>query len=186
MANGNRKNANETHGTVFSIHTGNQIVPYPPDGVPEGTVGFSSETELAALSAGWPARMLIDIWNRLPGVTSVSKFTDRKTAVRRIWQTVSRLETSEAWQIPVAQGTKTRKRAGNEKQPPTQAAGTKREQIIALLKRPEGATLKAIMAETGWQAHSVRGFVSGQLTKKMGFRVKSFKRDGERVYRIRT
>jgi hypothetical protein len=57
---------------------------------------------------------------------------------------------------------------------------------MALLKRPEGATLKAIMAATGWQAHSVRGFLSGQLNKRMGLKVKSFKRDGERVYRVRS
>ena len=49
---------------------------------------------------------------------------------------------------------------------------------------PAGSTLKAIMRATGWQAHSVRGFVSGQLGKKMGLRVKSFRREGERVYRV--
>jgi hypothetical protein len=41
------------------------------------------------------------------------------------------------------------------------------------------------MAMTGWQSHSVRGFISAQLTKKLGLRVQSFTRDGERVYRIR-
>jgi hypothetical protein len=56
--------------------------------------------------------------------------------------------------------------------------------VIALLQQPTGASLKAIMQATGWQAHSVRGFVSGQLGKKMGLRVSSFQREGERVYRI--
>jgi len=46
------------------------------------------------------------------------------------------------------------------------------------------ATLSDIMAETGWQAHSVRRFISGQLSKRDGFRIKSFKGGGERVYRI--
>jgi hypothetical protein len=55
-----------------------------------------------------------------------------------------------------------------------------------MLKRPEGATLTAIMTATGWQAHSVRGFISGQLTKKSHFKVKSFQRNGERVYGIRS
>jgi hypothetical protein len=41
------------------------------------------------------------------------------------------------------------------------------------------------MAATGWQAHSVRGFISGQLIKKLGLRVRSFRRDGERVYAIK-
>jgi hypothetical protein len=41
------------------------------------------------------------------------------------------------------------------------------------------------MRATDWQAHSVRGFISGQLGKKMGLRVRSFERDGERVYHIK-
>jgi hypothetical protein len=62
---------------------------------------------------------------------------------------------------------------------------TKAGQILALLKQPTGATLKAIMIATGWQAHSVRGFVSGHLIKKLGLRVKSFRRDGGRVYAVK-
>jgi hypothetical protein len=63
-------------------------------------------------------------------------------------------------------------------------AATKAATIIALLKEPSGGTLKAIMAATGWQPHSVRGFISAQLVKKRKLKVKSFKRDGERVYKI--
>jgi hypothetical protein len=61
---------------------------------------------------------------------------------------------------------------------------TKAEKIIALLREPKGATLQAIMAATGWQPHSVRGFISAQLMKKRKLRVKSFKRADERVYKI--
>jgi hypothetical protein len=57
--------------------------------------------------------------------------------------------------------------------------------VIELLRQPTGASLKAIMVAIGWQAHSVRGFISGQLGKKMGLRVRSFQRDGERVYAIK-
>jgi hypothetical protein len=53
------------------------------------------------------------------------------------------------------------------------------------LKQPAGGTLKAITVATGWQAHSVRGFISWHLVKKLGYRVKSFRRDGERVYAIK-
>ena len=63
---------------------------------------------------------------------------------------------------------------------------TKTATIVTLLKRPGGATLKQLMDATGWQSHSIRGFVSAQLTKRMGLRVRSFKRDGERIYQIRT
>ena len=54
-----------------------------------------------------------------------------------------------------------------------------------MLERPQGATLKAIMRATGWQTHSVRGFISGQLKKKMGLKVRSSKREGECVYSIK-
>ena len=55
----------------------------------------------------------------------------------------------------------------------------------ARLRQSEGATLKDIMKATGWQAHSVRGFISGSLGKKMGLNVESFKRPyGERAYRV--
>ena len=67
-----------------------------------------------------------------------------------------------------------------------QGRATKAAQILALLKQPGGATLNAIVAATGWQAHSVRGFISGHLVKKMKLRVKSLRRDGERVYAIKS
>jgi hypothetical protein len=63
--------------------------------------------------------------------------------------------------------------------------GSKTAKIIDLLQRPGGVTLKELIKATGWQAHSVRGFLSGTLGKKMGTPVKSSKRaDGERAYRL--
>jgi hypothetical protein len=64
-------------------------------------------------------------------------------------------------------------------------AGSKTSAILDLLHRAKGATLAEIMEATSWQAHSVRGFISGTLGKKMGLSVKSEKReDGTRVYSI--
>ena len=61
----------------------------------------------------------------------------------------------------------------------------KKAEVIAMMKRAKGATLAEIMKATGWQAHSVRGFLSGTLGKKMGLALESTKReDGERQYRI--
>ena len=58
--------------------------------------------------------------------------------------------------------------------------------MLELLKRPGGATLKGIMAATGWQAHSVRGFISGTLGKKLGLAVESAKgENGERTYSLK-
>jgi hypothetical protein len=59
--------------------------------------------------------------------------------------------------------------------------------VLELLKRPSGVTLKGIMAATGWQAHSVRGFISGTLGKKLGLAVESTKgEDGERTYSLKS
>ena len=69
--------------------------------------------------------------------------------------------------------------------PSTQRAGTKQAQIIALLQRPEGATIAEIVAATLWQAHSARGLISGVLKKKLRLVVGSTKEDGRgAVYRI--
>ena len=54
-------------------------------------------------------------------------------------------------------------------------AGTKQAQIIALLQRPEGASIAEIVAATGWQAHSARGMISGALKKKLGLAITSRK-----------
>lgn len=56
--------------------------------------------------------------------------------------------------------------------------------IIKLLKRPEGATLEQMMDSTGWQKHSIRGFMAGTLKKKHGLTAVSAKVDGSRTYRV--
>jgi hypothetical protein len=129
----------------------------------DSSVSFATERDLSKLAAHWPARHLVDIWNHLPNVNAVTRFTDRRTAVRRIWAKIQEIEPRE--------------------KPP--APATKVEQIVALLKGPSGASLRAIMELTGWQPHSVRGFISAQLSKRMRLKIQSFKRDGERIYRIR-
>jgi hypothetical protein len=64
--------------------------------------------------------------------------------------------------------------------------GSKTAKVLDLLKRPEGATLKELMKITAWQAHSVRGFLSGTVGKKMGLAVTSSKgEDGERSYSVK-
>jgi hypothetical protein len=63
--------------------------------------------------------------------------------------------------------------------------GSKTATILDLLRRAKGTTLAEIMEASSWQAHSVRGFISGTLGKKMGLTVNSEKReDGTRVYSI--
>jgi hypothetical protein len=67
------------------------------------------------------------------------------------------------------------------------AAGheTKHARVIAMLRKPAGATIAAIMAVTDWQQHSVRGFLAGVVRKKLGLNLVSDQTDKGRVYRIK-
>ena len=69
---------------------------------------------------------------------------------------------------------------------PEARQGSKKAEVLDLMRRKQGATLAEIMEQTGWQPHTVRGFVSGTLNKKMGLEVESFRNaDKERAYRIK-
>ena len=63
------------------------------------------------------------------------------------------------------------------------AKNTKTHLILSLLRRKSGATIGELVAATSWQRHSIRGFVC-RLPARFGVRVKSFKRNGEQVYKI--
>ena len=94
-------------------------------------------------------------------------------------------------QRPKSSPTPSSKRKGKPEPPNKQAlkpqlALTGRAvQVVAMRKQAGGATVKQIMKTTGWQAHSVRGFISGVLRKKLGLKVESKKHDGERHYSVR-
>ena len=174
---------------IFAIDADNTIAVFtsaekPP---PKGRAArFTNQKQYAALAAHWPSRRLVEIWNHLPGVRKVAKFTDRQTGVRRIWRAIERLEAHVGAHAATG-GDKTGSRgkvASASEQPAVARTDTKAARVIALLKQPAGATLKAIMALTGWQSHTVRGFITAHVRKKMNYRVQSFKRGGERVYRI--
>ncbi len=134
---------------------------------------FASVEELQELAAGWPMRRLVEIWNGLPGVRALARFENRKVAAQRIWQALQAERRSDAQPQP---GRK-RKR---------QAPQTKLQLVLRLLRAPEGTTLETLMKATRWQAHSVRGFLSGKVSKQLALPVESFRRDGSRVYRLPT
>jgi hypothetical protein len=216
---------------------------------------FTSQSELADVAAEWPMSRLVEIWNSIPGVTAVTKFTNRKVATERIWKAIQGLgstpltsespaaeplvvevvpaepepsvvqvgaEVVSAEPIaeepelsansepapvePVAEagaqvpdvapvdpdaGTKATRQKRAPKTPKmaepktgSVREGSKTATVIALLQRPDGATLEEIMTQMGWQKHTVRGFMAGAM-KKAGYTVESFKsEDGARSYRI--
>ena len=180
--------------TTFAIDHDNTITAYlAGEAVPEDQARFSSEKELSKLAANWPADRLVEIWNGFAGVPPfgdlkpVKKFTDRKTAVARIWKAVQALTPTQAPQTADVAPKAKRPTNGTKAEDAARKAreGSKKAIVLELLRRPEGATLADLMSATGWQAHSVRGFLSGALGKKMGLAVESLKSaSGSRVYRI--
>ncbi len=172
---------------------------------------FSSAKELAKLAAGWPADRLIEIWNSIPGNTKLTKLGPNGAA--RIWKALQPLAAanSEApkptkarkggkttkgakaakasQKAHVKSAGKSRKVASSPKGPKRSTAkrapreGSKKAEIIALMQRAKGASLTEIQKLTGWQKHTVRGFIS-LLGSQAGLKVSSRKDDGERNYRI--
>jgi hypothetical protein len=63
---------------------------------------------------------------------------------------------------------------------------SKQSRVIAMLQSPAGATIAAMMQATGWQQHSVRGFLAGVVRKRLKLKLGSKKMDWSRVYRVAT
>jgi Protein of unknown function (DUF3489) len=175
---------------AFTIDTENNITVFASRKEIEGsgaeTETFSNLEELTALSGKWPGARLVEIWNSLPGVESVERFTSRQAALTRIWKTIQHLQPAVgAHRRPARSKKGNTKNKASRKVRPVAREHSKAAKVIALLRQPKGASLKAIVRATGWQAHTVRGFISGHLGKKMGLSVRSFRRDGERVYALK-
>jgi hypothetical protein len=185
--------------SVFTIDAENNIMAHAelPAGADESQ-SFSSAKELAKLTAEWPVSRLVDTWNSFAGVAPfdelkpVKKFTSRGAAVARIWKAVARLSPDGAQPAAHAapasgkskkSSTKTPRRARAQKGA-TEARSNKKAEVIAMMKRAKGATMAEITEATGWQKHTVRGFVS-ILGSKGGEKIESSKNAaGERSYRI--
>src|SRR6266851_4420624 len=78
--------------TTYTIDAENSITAFGSKQEAGEGETFGSQQELADLAATWPANRLIEIWNGIPGLTPVKKFTDRKSAVGRIWKAIQNLD----------------------------------------------------------------------------------------------
>jgi hypothetical protein len=170
---------------------------------------FRNQATLAKLAADWPAARLVEIYNSQTGVSPVTKFRDRATAVGRIWKAIQSLRKAlpdpvdaqpDATATPVAppladvapaeppsgrKATRREKAPKADTQPKGAREGSKTALVLDLLKRQGGVTSQELMTVTGWQAHSVRGFLSGTVTKKLGLKLVSAKgENGGRCYSI--
>src|SRR5947209_15982824 len=85
---------------TYTIDTENSITAFPTKQEAGEGESFSSQQELASLVTEWPADRLIEVWNGIPGLTPVKKFTDRKSAVSRIWKAIQSLDGGGAAETP--------------------------------------------------------------------------------------
>ena len=142
---------------------------------PEAT-RFSGARDLDRLANHWSGPRLVEIWNALPGQKPIKKFTNRKVAISRIWAAAQSLAPRGTAALRLVPPKPNSGRRGSRIQNPA-ATGRrgKTGRVLELLQRPGGATLKELITATQWQAHSVRGFLSGTLKKKMGLKILSTK-----------
>jgi len=136
----------------------------PPAAINDGEIPLASKEELHA--APLSGKRLLQLWNALPGVDKRKKVGDREALIDQLWSAIEALPDPDP-------------------QPQSDAKRTSKKQaVIAMLQRPEGATVDEVASATGWQRHTVRGLFSGTLKKKLGLTLASAQEERGRVYRI--
>src|SRR5262249_52049183 len=133
----------------------------PPATIDTGEIAVASREELHA--ARLSGKRLLALWNALTDVVKQPKVGDRTMLIARLWSAI------EALPDPEQQ---------SDMKPPSKQDG-----VIAMLQRPEGATVDEVAGAMGWQRHTVRGLFSGALKKKLGLTLVSAKEERGRVYR---
>src|SRR5579862_1010223 len=133
-------NSARNRGTrIFTIDLENNVGVHAsknPASSAAGLMKFESEQDLAALVANWPSSRLVEVWNKLPGAQRLGRFTDRKTAVRRIWKAVVGGERGGKEDEATRGGTSPSRGNVAVKAKSLGPSSTKAEQILALLRRP--------------------------------------------------
>src|SRR5205809_7360140 len=133
-----------------------------PATVNDGEIAVGSNEGLHAAQLG--GKRLLALWNALPGVEKRKKVGDRDALIDQLWSAI------EALPDPDPQS--------DTKRP------SKQDAVVAMLQRPEGATVDEVAGVMGWQRHTVRGLFSGTLKKKLGLTLASATEERGRVYRI--
>ena len=133
-----------------------------PATVSEGEIAVASKEELHA--APLSGKRLLALWNALPDAEKRRKVGDREALIDQLWAAIEALPDPEP--------------QSDAKRP------SKQDEVIAMLRRAEGATVDEVANATGWQRHTVRGVFSGSLKKKFGLTIGSAKEERGRVYRI--
>ena len=133
-----------------------------PATVNDGEIAVASNEELHA--APLSGKRLLALWNAVPGVEKRRKVGDRDELIDQLWAAI------EALPKPEPQSDATRP--------------SKQDAVIAMLRRPEEATVDEVVGATSWQRHTVRGVFSGTLKKKLGLSLASANEERGRVYRI--
>jgi hypothetical protein len=131
-----------------------------PTAVNQGEIAVASNEELHA--ARFTGKRLLALWNALPGGEKRRKVGDRDGLIDQLWSAIELLPDPQS----------------DTKRP------SKQDAVIAMLRRPKGATVDEAASTTGWQRHTVRGVFSGTLKKKLGLTLASAQEDRGRVYRI--
>ena len=107
-------------------------------------------------------KRLLALWNALPGIEKRKKVGDRAALIDELWSAIDALPEPEP----------------HAKRP------SKQDEVIAMLRRPKGATVNEVASAMGWQRHTVRGLFSGTLKKKLQLPLASTQEERGRVYRI--
>src|SRR6266550_3661807 len=133
-----------------------------PAALNNGEIAVASNEALHA--APLSAKRLLALWNALPGVEKRKKVGDRAALIDELWSAIEALPDPEP--------------------EPDAKRPSKQDEVVAMLRRPEGATVDEVASAMGWQRHTVRGLFSGTLKKKLGLTLASAQEERGRVYRI--